>query len=435
MSDSEIELMLEQAHLLANTNQQKSIVQKSDLLRNLAVELRKSKSILARQMSLEMGKPLAEAEGEVEKSALCCQYFSENLENFLQDEVIGSTRIVKQGLGPLLAIMPWNFPVWQVIRVAAPAIGLGNPILLKHSEITAGSAKLLQNIFDGVEKGLLFNLRVNHEVTSKLIADHRVRAVTLTGSIRAGRAVAEVAGRHLKKSVMELGGSDAYLILEDADLSQAAAICAKARLINNGQSCISAKRFIIPEKHFAEFSSLFQKEVSAFKMGDPMDKNVNLGPLAHKKFQQYLVKQCQMLVADGAESIFNLDPGENFNWNAEHAFFPARAYEVTAKMKSAMTEEFFGPVALLFSYRNEKEALEIANATLFGLGGAIFSKDIEKASRLAQLFECGSVGINQGVFSDPKIPFGGTKESGFGRELGSYGFNEFANVKSILSKS
>jgi succinate-semialdehyde dehydrogenase/glutarate-semialdehyde dehydrogenase len=435
MIDSDIEVAISEAFKYSKSNKEKSIGARSELLRKMSVELRQAKPILAKQVSLEMGKVFAEAELEIEKSALCCQYFSENLEEFLKDQVIGGTRIVKENLGPILAVMPWNFPVWQLIRVLAPAIGIGNPVILKASEITAGSAKLLQNIFDGVEKGLLFNLRINHEQTAKIIADRRVRAVTLTGSTKAGKQVAELAGRFLKKSVMELGGSDAYVILDDADIEGSAKLCANARMINNGQSCIAAKRFIVPEKSFATFCEAFSIQVRSLKMGSPFDPTVKVGPLAHKRFQEQLIKLCHSLEVEGAQKIFDLDSGQGFDWMAPHAFFPARGYQVTDKMKIPIQEEFFGPVALMYSYTGEDEALEIANQSVFGLGGAVFSKNLDRAQSFAQKMDCGVVGINQSVFSDPKIPFGGTKDSGYGRELGSIGFDEFINVKSILAKS
>jgi succinate-semialdehyde dehydrogenase/glutarate-semialdehyde dehydrogenase len=234
---------------------------------------------------------------------------------------------------------------------------------------------------------------------------------------------------------MELGGSDAYVILDDADIEASAKICANARMINNGQSCIAAKRFIVPEKSFAAFCEAFRVQIFTLKMGSPFDPTVKVGPLSHKKFQEQLIKLCHNLEVEGAEKIFDLDSGQGFDWTAAHAFFPARGYEVTAKMKIPVQEEFFGPVALMFSYTSEGQALDIANQSVFGLGGAVFSKNLERAQSFAQRMDCGVVGINQGVFSDPKVPFGGTKDSGFGRELGSMGFDEFINVKSILIKS
>lgn len=432
-SSLQIEKKIESAWQSFHAFKSKSVPTRQKQLRSLAQEFRQSSPSLARLITLEMGKPLKDSEAEIEKCAQGCEYFAENLEAFLKPQELKahykSSWVVKDSLGPVLAIMPWNFPLWQTLRFAAPAIGIGNPILLKHSSLTAGTAEKIAEIFDRVEKGLLLNLRLSHEQTAAVIADKRVRAVSLTGSTQAGQVVAGLAGKHLKKTVLELGGSDAYLVFNDAEIEKAAQICAQARMTNNGQSCIAAKRFLIEKKVLPDFLRAFENALANYRPGDPFLSETKVGSLASKKFQKQLLQQCLELEKGGAEKVFDLD--KNFEFKESNAYFPARVYRVNREQDQAFQDEFFGPVALIFEFQGEKEALALCNQSPYGLGGAVFSKDLDKAYRVARQMEAGFIAINEQVKSDPRLPFGGVKNSGYGRELSLYGFNEFCNIKSL----
>ena len=326
-----------EAYLSAKT---KSVADRSSDLKAIAKGLRARKSDLARIMTLEMGKPLKDSLAEVEKSAGTFEFFGEALPEMLKREEVKTTyvrsSIVKDSIGPILAVMPWNFPLWQVTRFAAPAVGIGNPILLKHSDLTAGTAALIGEIFDEVRDGLLFNLRIDHDQAAEAIGDRRCAAVTLTGSAKAGREIAQTAGHHLKKTVLELGGSDAYVVLKDADVEKAAQICADGRMVNNGQSCVAAKRFIVHDSVVETFTKLFEARVRELKMGDPLNEKTSVGSLASKKFQEGLLKQCADIEKAGAKKVFDVD--EKFDFKAAGAFFPARGYRVTGAIESAFTE-------------------------------------------------------------------------------------------------
>ncbi len=436
-SSEEIESSLGRAFLAYEKAKSKSVDLKAQQLRLIAQALKSHAPDLARLMSLEMGKALKESHSEIEKCASSCEYFSENLKSLLADEPVksgyASSYIGKDSLGPVLAIMPWNFPIWQVLRFAAPAVGIGNPVLLKHADQTTGCAEMLQTIFDQVEKGLLFNLRIDHGQAAKLIADPRVRGVTLTGSAKAGQEVATVAGRYLKKTVLELGGSDAYVVFSDAQVVLAAQTCAKARMVNNGQSCVAAKRFVVHSSVLSEFIKHFRLTVQSLKQGDPLNSETEVGCLAHKKFQTQLLGQCAELEKRGGEKLWDAatDTGKGFDFSAPGAFFPPRIYKANKNDDFFFQEELFGPVALIFDFETEEEALALANRSIYGLGGAVFSKDTVRAEKFARKMETGFVGINEQVKSDVHLPFGGVKSSGYGRELSRYGFNEFCNIKSI----
>lgn len=433
IDDSEIEKEIQFAFACYQKAQDKTLDLKTQQLRALASGLREHKSRLALMMTREMGKVITDSETEIEKCAVTAEYFAENLAAIASDESVKAqyphSKIVKNSMGPLFAIMPWNFPLWQIIRVLVPAIGIGNPVILKHADATTGTAKILHEICNQIEPGLLIHLLLTHEQAAQVIAHPKVRAVTLTGSAKAGREIAALAGRHLKKSVLELGGSDAYVVLEDADIDKAAKVCAAARMVNNGQSCVAGKRFIVQSAVFDQFLKKFSEEIARFKMGNPEDRQFKVGPLASKKFQKGLLEQCEMLESLGAKKVFDADP--KFNFKAADAFFPARIYQVDSKLEQAHLEEFFGPVALVFSFFNDEEALEIANKSIYGLGGAVFSRDLSRAEKMARKMECGIVAINDQVKSDARMPFGGVKDSGYGRELSLYGFNEFSNIKSL----
>lgn len=434
LTTEQIERLLAAAHGEYLKAKSKPVSLKVEQLKKLGDAFREQKEELGRLMTLEMGKAIKDSIAEIEKSASAFDYFAENLPKFLTDESVKAnypkSEIVKDSIGPILAIMPWNFPLWQVVRFAAPAVGIGNPILLKHSDLTAGSANKIVEIFDSVAEGLMFNMRIDHEQAAKLIGDRRVSAVTLTGSARAGREVAKVAGENLKKAVLELGGSDAYVVFADSDVDKAAEICAKGRMVNNGQSCVAAKRFIVEKSVYSQFLKKFTDTLSKMKVGNPLDASTEVGSLASKKFQKQLLEQCEKIEKAGAEKVFDLASqaqGDAF----KNAFFPARVYTVSKSLELAYTEEFFGPVALIATFESEDEALEISNKSIYGLGGAVFRKDEAKAKAFARKMECGFVGINDQVKSDAHLPFGGVKDSGFGRELSPYGFNEFCNIKTL----
>ncbi len=433
---NQIEASLTQAFDAYQKNKAKPVPAKVLLLQKLAATFRSHAEELAKKITQETGKPLKDSLAEIEKSAKTYDYFSENLQTLLNSEIIISSysqsKIVKDSLGPILAIMPWNFPLWQMTRFAAPSVGIGNPILLKHSEVTAGTAQLITKIFNEVEPGLLFNMRIDHDQASSLIADPRVRAITLTGSTTAGRKIAQTAGQYLKKSVLELGGSDAYVVLADADIKKAANMCAEARMVNNGQSCVAGKRFLVDKTVSAEFIEHFKSELKKYMFGDPQNLTTQVGTLAAKKFQLQLIEQCKSLEKAGqVKKIFDLGDALKYDFTTPDAFFPARAYLVQKSEAQFFTEEFFGPVALVMTFENEFEALELANKSVFGLGGAVFSADLPRAESFARKMEAGFVAINTSVKSAANLPFGGVKDSGFGRELGQYGFNEFCNIKTL----
>ena len=423
-SADQIEKSLAGAFANYQENRIFKISDRSAVLLTLGQALRAQAQGLAQSMTLEMGKCLTDSLLEVEKCAGACDYFAAELPRLMSEEQVPchakGTKILKEPLGPILCIMPWNYPLWQVMRFAIPAVAIGNPVLLKHAEITTGTARLLAKVFDSVKLGLMHLLIIDHEQTAKVLRDSRVRGVTLTGSSRAGREIGKIAGESLKKSVLELGGSDAYLVLQDADLELAVKVCVRARMTNNGQSCIGGKRFVVHKSLFSDFTHLFQAEVKNWPWGDPFSSSAQVGPLAHKKFQQGLAKQCEALVSEGAQCLFDFSKEQSFDWAAPSAFFPPRAYTVKSNIKLSMEQELFGPVALCFSFDTVNEAVNIANQSVFGLGGAVFSRDLQRAEAVAKQMECG-------------FPFGGVKDSGYGRELGAVGFSEFCNIKSVTS--
>lgn len=402
--------------------------------------LEQQKEKLAHQMTKEMGKPIVQARAEVEKCAWGCRYFAENAAQFLGTTSIDAkpedhTFIAYRPLGPVLAVMPWNFPLWQVYRFAAPALMAGNVGLLKHAKNVQGSAQSIEEIFRdaGFPPGCFTNLPIGHEIASEVIADPRVRAVTMTGSTGGGRKVAAAAGKHLKKTVLELGGSDAYVILEDADIDHAAEICAKSRLINSGQSCIAAKRFIAVAPIYEEFTEKFIRHLDEATMGDPVEEDTNVGPMARFDLRDSLADQVKRSIKQGADCPLGGKIPQDAKWNAG-AYYPPTVLTGVRPGMSAFDEELFGPVGAIIRASDEKEAIRLANLSEFGLGGAVFTRDIERGERIASdEMDCGAVTVNGLVASDPRIPFGGVKNSGYGRELGRLGIREFVNIKSVVS--
>jgi succinate-semialdehyde dehydrogenase/glutarate-semialdehyde dehydrogenase len=405
------------------------------LLRNTAVVLRERQQELAELMALEMGKPLKPGMDEIEKCAAVCDYYAENGEKYLKDELVATeaTRsfITYKPLGVVLAVMPWNFPFWQAFRFLAPGLMAGNCSLLKHASNVTGCALAIEEILlaAGFPEHVFQTLVIGSKAVQKVIENPIVKAVTLTGSTQAGMQVAQQAAALLKKSVLELGGSDPYLVLEDANLEYAAEVCAESRLINNGQSCIAAKRFILVESIAEEFIKLFKEKMSSKKTGDPFDKNTQLGPMARKDLRDDLHQQVLDNIAAGAECILG---GEIPDLPGDHAFYTPTILTGIKKGMPAYTEELFGPVALIMTVKNTEEAIRIANDSLFGLGAAVFTKDEVKGEQIAShQLHAGSCFVNSLVKSDPRLPFGGIKQSGYGRELGIFGIREFVNIKTV----
>ena len=405
-------------------------------MRRAATILLERREGYAQLMAAEMGKPIAQGRAEIDKCAWACAYFAENAERFLATERVKSDAsesfVVFQPLGVVLAIMPWNFPFWQVFRFAAPGLMAGNACVLKHASNVSGSALAIAEVFhdSGFPDGLFSVLLLRSEGVGRVIDAPEIRAVTLTGSAEAGRAVAARAGRALKKTVMELGGSDPYLILDDADLEGTVDACVTSRLINNGESCIAAKRFVVPNRFEERFTALFVERMRAKRSGDPRDETVDIGPLARHDLRDDLHRQVEASVRAGARLLLGgrIPPGPG-------AYYPPTVLADVRRGMPAYDEELFGPVAAIIGVENEEEAIAVANDTPFGLGAAVFCSDVERAKRVAaERIEAGSCFVNAFVKSDPRLPFGGIKDSGYGRELSSHGIREFVNVKTIYVK-
>ncbi|GGN22506.1 NAD-dependent succinate-semialdehyde dehydrogenase [Halarchaeum nitratireducens] len=406
--------------------------EREELLANAADVLRENRDEYAELMTTEMGKPLAAARSEVEKCAWVCDYYAEHASEHLQDERIGAepgvdSFVAYEPLGPILAVMPWNFPFWQVFRFAAPHLTSGNVGLLKHASNVPGCAAAIENVFReaGYPDGVFQALLVGSDAVDDVIEDERVKAVTLTGSEHAGRAVAETAGAELKKTVLELGGSDPFVVLDDADIAAAAETGARARTINSGQSCIAAKRFIVHEAVYDEFVDAFVAEMAALDVGDPTDV-VDLGPQARADLMHDLHDQVERSVAAGATVELGGDPLDRDGF-----FYPPTVLTDVPRDSAVADEEVFGPVAPVFEVADEAEAIALANDTDLGLGGSVWTADRERGTRVAREIESGAVFVNELTKSDPRLPFGGIDDSGYGRELGEMGIHEFVNRKTI----
>jgi succinate-semialdehyde dehydrogenase/glutarate-semialdehyde dehydrogenase len=410
--------------------------ERSKLMKNAASILRQNSEKYARLMALEMGKVLREGRSEVEKCAWACDYYAENARAFLSPEEIrtDATRsfVTFRPLGVVLAVMPWNFPFWQVFRFASPALMAGNVGVLKHASNVPGCALAVENVFRmaGFPEGAFRTLLVGSARVESIIEHPLVRAVTLTGSTPAGRAVARKSGEMLKKTVLELGGSDAYVVLEDADLAEAVTACVTSRLINSGQSCIAAKRFIVVDRIRARFEALFVEQMRAKRVGDPLDEKTDVGPQARFDLRDDLHRQVQASARMGAERLLGgeIPPGKG-------AYYPPTVLANVRKGMPAFDEELFGPVAAIIPARDEKDAVRIANDSVFGLGAAVFTGDAVRGEIVASNdLDAGSCFVNTFVRSDPRLPFGGVKESGYGRELSQYGIKEFVNIKTVYVK-
>jgi succinate-semialdehyde dehydrogenase/glutarate-semialdehyde dehydrogenase len=410
-----------------------SFAQRGALMTKAAAILRSRSEEFARLMALEMGKPVRQGRAEIEKCAWVCEYYAGNAASFLEPETIATEAsksfVTYRPLGVILAVMPWNFPFWQVLRFAAPALMAGNAGVLKHASNVCGCALAIEDVFSaaGFPRGVFRTLLVGSGAVERIISHPAVRAVTLTGSAAAGRAVARAAGEALKKTVLELGGSDPYVVLDDADVGLAAAICAESRLINAGQSCIAAKRFVVVESRAREFTELLVEAMRKRKVGDPLDEATDIGPLARIDVRDDLHRQVTESVERGAKCVLGGRPAAGAG-----AFYPPTVLVDVAKGMSAYDEEVFGPVAAVITARDEDEAIRAANDTSFGLGAALFTRDLERGERIAaNRIDAGSCFVNAFVKSDPRLPFGGVKESGYGRELSHFGIKEFVNVKTV----
>lgn len=412
-----------------------SFATRASLMKKAAGLLRQRNSDLARLMANEMGKPLAQGNAEVEKCAWVCDYYADHAEAHLSPDVIGteSTKsyVAFEPLGVVLAIMPWNFPLWQVFRFAAPALMAGNVGVLKHASNVPGCALAIESIFQdaGFPDNVFRTLLIGSTQVQAVIEHPLVRAVTLTGSTPAGKAVASQAGAVLKKTVLELGGSDAYIVLEDADVEAAATTCVNSRLINSGQSCVAAKRFIVLTPVLDAFTSRFVALMKSKKVGDPMAEGTDVGPQARHDLRDSLHRQVRTSIERGASLLLGGDvpPGDG-------AFYPPTVLAGVKPGMPAYDEELFGPVAAIIEAKDEDDAVRIANDTVFGLGGAVFTRDLARGERVARRLEAGATFVNTLVASDPRLPFGGIKESGYGRELGTYGIKEFVNIKTVVVK-
>ena len=409
--------------------------ERAALLRKMAENLRHQKEELAVLMTIEMGKPVKDGVSEIEKCALVCDYYAAEGTGFLKDEIIATeaakSYVSFQPLGIVLAVMPWNFPFWQVFRFLAPALMAGNCGLLKHASNVPGCAQAIEQLVrvSGFPDNVFQTLMIGSGAVNAVIEHPGIKAVTLTGSTGAGMKVAAEAGRLLKKTVLELGGSDPYIILADADLEQAAETCVYSRLINNGQSCIAAKRFIVVSSVEEEFTALFKEKMMQRKTGDPFDAAIDLGPMARADLRDELHRQVQDNIAAGAKCILG---GKIPSFEGEHAFYEPTILTGVKKGMPAYSEEIFGPVASIISATDTDDAVRLANDTFFGLGGAVFTKDLPLGEEIARnRLQAGSCFVNTFVKSDPRLPFGGIYQSGYGRGLGLFGIRELVNIKTV----
>jgi succinate-semialdehyde dehydrogenase/glutarate-semialdehyde dehydrogenase len=430
--DATVQKALAAAHEAFADFSTTSFKERSRLMVGAAELLEGELPAIASVLTTEMGKTFASAKAEVSKCAKALRWFAEHAESMLADEIVqtsaSDSRALFRPLGPVLAVMPWNFPMWQVIRFAAPALMLGNTGLLKHSANVPQTAQLLEDVFRraGYPDGVFQNLLIESGRVAKVIADDRVKAVTLTGSDAAGRSVAEAAGRALKKTVLELGGSDPFIVLPSADLEKAAAVAVQARIQNNGQSCIAAKRFIVHSDVYDTFEKSFTSGMSSLQVGDPMEPATEVGPLATRQGREDIEAQVEDAVALGATVLCGgkaID-GPGFFYE------PTVLADVTPKMR-VYSEEVFGPVAMLYRARDEDEALRMANDSPFGLAASVWTSDSVERERFTEQLEVGMIFFNAMVASTPELPFGGLKQSGYGRELGDLGLREFCAVKTI----
>jgi len=433
LSDGEIEAKLAAAETAAASHRRVPVEDRAAMLAKAAKVLERNRNTFAEILTQEMGKPIVAARAEVEKCALVCRYYAEKGPEFLADKPLDSnaTRSFVRYLpiGPVLAVMPWNFPFWQVFRFAAPALVAGNVGLLKHASNVPQSALAIEDIFReaGFGDGVFQTLLIGSDKVAQVLKDDRVKAATLTGSEGAGRAVASLAGDQIKKTVLELGGSDPFIVMPSADFDKALDAAVAGRTLNNGQSCIAAKRFIIHADIHDRFVDAFAERISSLPVGDPMDENVAIGPLAMRQIRDDIAEQVEQSVAAGARRV----AGAQMLGGRGYFYQPGLLADIP-KQAPVYYEEVFGPVALAFKAASLDEAIEIANATRFGLGSAIFTNDESEMETAANEIDAGATFVNSIVASDPRMPFGGVKASGYGRELSEEGMEEFMNLKTVV---
>lgn len=425
---------LQQAHKTYNEWRLLSLKERGQVLKKIAAQLRKQKQQLAELATAEMGKPIQQSLDEVEKCAKTFEFYAREGLKFLADEKVETdarkSYVSFQPLGVVLAIMPWNFPYWQVFRAMGPAIMAGNSMILKHASNVSGCALAIEDVVkrSGAPKGLFQTLLLPSSQMKDIIAEPVISAVTLTGSTAAGKAVASVAAAHIKKQVLELGGSDAYIILEDADMATAVQVSVNGRLVNSGQSCVAAKRFVAVKAIRKEFEQRVVEQMKAATFGDPMDKANKIGPLARVDLRDTLHDQVQRSIAMGAKLLCG-----GYIPVGEGAFYPPTVLSNVKKGMPAYDEELFGPVAAIIEAKDEKDAIRIANDSIYGLGAGIFSKNRARAEKIAaKELQAGNCFVNAFVHSDARLPFGGVKQSGYGRELSIFGIREFVNVKTVF---
>jgi succinate-semialdehyde dehydrogenase/glutarate-semialdehyde dehydrogenase len=432
---AEVAMILAEASCAFAGWKRTAFAERSARMRAAADRLDERRDALALLMAQEMGKPLAQGRAEAEKCAWVCRHYADHAQELLADREAKTDAsrsfVAFEPLGPVLAVMPWNFPLWQVFRFAAPALMAGNAGLLKHASNVTGAALAIEGIFRdaGFPPPLFRALLVGSDRVAGVIEAREVKAVTLTGSTPAGQSVASRAGAVLKKTVLELGGSDPYVVLEDADVDAAAETCAASRLINSGQSCIAAKRFIVVENVRRAFEERLVERMRARRVGDPLAEGTELGPLARADLRDSLHRQVEQSVAAGARRLLGGEIPEG-----PGAFYPPTVLTDVGKGMAVHDEETFGPVAAVIAARDEADAIRLANDTPFGLGAAVFTRDPARGERVARELEAGSCFVNALVRSDPRLPFGGIKESGYGRELADFGIREFVNIKTIYVK-
>jgi len=432
LSRTELDQKLDNAKSAFQDYRGTSIAERGRMMRRAAGILDQEKESFGSLMTAEMGKTVRSATEECSKCAWACRYFADSAECWLADEPfdtgMGSSYVRYEPLGPVLAIMPWNFPFWQVFRFAAPALMAGNVALLKHASNVPQCALAIEDVFRraGFPDGVFQTLLIGSDEVRQVIDDPRVAAVTLTGSGEAGRIVASQAGRQIKKTVLELGGSDPFIVMPSADLEFASATAVKARTINNGESCIAAKRFIVADAAYEQFEQGFVERMAALSVGDPMDESTDVGPLATKEILQNLDFQVQRLINGGARALIG---GRRVN-RAGNFYLPTVLANVD-RNSATYREELFGPVAMLFRVSGITEAIELANETSFGLAASVWTNEAEEQRRFIEEIQAGVVFVNKMVASDPRLPFGGVKQSGYGRELSGHGMREFTNIKTV----
>lgn len=433
LSPREMDIKTEEAAKSFESWKNTSVSQRSALMKKAGEILLKNKETYARLITLEMGKIIRESRAEIEKCAWACDFYSKHAAGFLSPETISlpdgkKAKVIHQPLGAILAVMPWNFPFWQVFRFAAPTLMAGNVGILKHASNVPQCALAIESVFRdaGFPEGVFQTFLIDSKSTLELLERDEIKAVSLTGSEKAGAAIASAAGKNIKKSLLELGGSDPFIVLADADVEKAAETAVKGRMVNFGQSCIAAKRFIIEESVFDQFLEIFKEKISLLKQGDPSDESTDFACMARPDLAAELYEQVKTSVNLGAKVLLGgQKPKEG---SAE--FYPTLLTDIPEK-SPAFSQELFGPVATFFKVKNAREAVKIANSTEFGLGASLWTRDLNKGETLASEIESGAVFLNAMVASQPALPFGGIKKSGFGRELGRQGILEFVNTKTV----